>query len=280
MEIKTLKGVSKTDILNVFNTSFSDYFIPFKLSEEQLASKLLVDKTDLELSVGVFENGHLIAFILHGIDTFHNQKTVYNGGTGVIPEKRGAGLTKQMYRFILPFLTEKGIHKIILEVISNNVQAIRSYEKSGFKVHRKLVCYNGDISTHKINNGIEISVLLEYDWAVMESFWDMNPTWQNAISALNELQQNNISLGAYIENQLIGYVICNPSNNRIQQIAVSKDFRQKGIASSLCNALTHNNGSKFSIINVDENSRSIHAFLNNIGFEMTLEQLEMELVLT
>jgi len=36
MEIKTLEDIDKKDILNVFNESFSDYFIPFKLSEEQL----------------------------------------------------------------------------------------------------------------------------------------------------------------------------------------------------------------------------------------------------
>ena len=109
MEIKSLTGTNCKDILNVFNNSFSDYFVPFKLTEEQLVSKMISDKTDLELSVGVFENQKLIAFILHGFDITNNQNVVYNGGTGVIPEKRGLGLTKQMYAFNLPVLEKKGI---------------------------------------------------------------------------------------------------------------------------------------------------------------------------
>ncbi|MEJ2113072.1 MAG: GNAT family N-acetyltransferase, partial [Flavobacteriaceae bacterium] len=102
MEIRTLAGIDNIKILTVFNESFSDYFVPFRLTEDQLKSKIIADKIDLELSVGVFENGKLIGFILNGFDFINNQNVVYNGGTGVIPEKRGLGLTKQMYIFNLP----------------------------------------------------------------------------------------------------------------------------------------------------------------------------------
>lgn len=161
MTIKTLEGISSQEILEVFNHSFSDYFIPFKLTHEQLVDKMKADRTDLSLSVGAFENDKLVAFILHGFDTINNEKIVYNGGTGVIPENRGAGLTKQMYSFILPLLKKKGIHKLLLEVISNNVQAIKSYKKSGFKVKRTLTCYKGTIKitlTSALLNGSENAV--------------------------------------------------------------------------------------------------------------------------
>lgn len=86
MEIRTLEGVNIKEIQDVFNHSFSDYFIPLKLTEEQFALKLLADKIDLSLSVGVFESCNLIAFILHGFDTVKNLRVLYNGGTGVVPE--------------------------------------------------------------------------------------------------------------------------------------------------------------------------------------------------
>ncbi len=44
MEIKSLEGIRIQEILNVFNESFSDYFVPFKLTEEQLTSKMIGDK--------------------------------------------------------------------------------------------------------------------------------------------------------------------------------------------------------------------------------------------
>ena len=280
MEIKTLKGIGKKDILNVFNESFSDYFIPFKLSEEQLTSKMLADKTDLNLSVGVFENGNLIAFMLHAFDEVNNEKVIYNGGTGVIPEKRGLGLTKQMYFFILPILKENGIDRLVLEVITNNVQAIRSYEKSGYEIERRLLCYNGEVKIASTNNNLEIKNLPNYNWDLMESFWDTYPTWQNSKNVLNELKSNNISLGAYLKNQLVGYLIFNPNNKRIQQIAVIKNFRQQKVASTLIFELIETYGNAFSIINIDKRFKNINTFFEKIGLEKSLEQFEMKLQLS
>jgi len=279
MEIKTLEDIDKKDILNVFNESFSDYFIPFKLSEEQLSSKMLADKTDLNLSVGVFENEKLIAFILHGFDKINNEKVIYNGGTGVIPKKRGSGLTKQMYLFILPLLRRNGINKLQLEVITENAQAINSYKKTGFRIVRELLCYKGKVSTLSLNNNLNIKKLQDYNWNLMESFWNIYPTWQNSKNVINELKYNNISLGAYIENQLVGYIIYSPNNKRIQQIAVSKDFRKRRIASTLIDEIIKTNGNMFSIINVDKSSKGINSFLEKIGLEKDLEQLEMKLQL-
>lgn len=279
MEVKTLKGIDKKGILKVFNESFSDYFIPFKLTEEQLTSKMVADKINLELSVGSFENGKLNAFILHGFDTINNQKVIYNGGTGVIPEKRGLGLTKQMYLFILPLLEKKGVNKVILEVISKNIQAIKSYEKSGFKALRELDCFKGNFNFQKINKDVEIKKLPNYQWKLMESFWDVRPTWQNSTNVMDELKPGNISLGAFIKNELVGYVIYNPFGKRIQQIATDKGHRQKGIAAALISELTKNYGQTFSVINVDKMSESTGKFFKSIGFGNYLEQLEMELII-
>ncbi|WP_458626783.1 hypothetical protein [Winogradskyella sp. PC D3.3] len=91
MEIKTLAGIDYKSILSAFNNSFSDYFIPFQLTEEQLRLKMLADKTDLNLSVGVFEKGQLMAFILHGFDSINNENLVYNGGTELFHIKEDLG---------------------------------------------------------------------------------------------------------------------------------------------------------------------------------------------
>ncbi|MBQ4804666.1 GNAT family N-acetyltransferase [Aquimarina sp. MMG015] len=277
MEIKTLKGINKKDILNVFNKSFSDYFIPFRLSEEQLISKMLADKTDLNISVGVYEKESLIGFILHGYDIIDNKKVVYNGGTGVIPEKRGVGLTKKMYQFILPILMEKRIDTLQLEVITKNIQAITSYKKSGYKIERALLCYKGKVSVLHTNDDIVVRVLEDYNWDLMKTFWDIYPTWQNSNNVVDELKNINVSLGAYIDSKLIGYIIYSPSNKRLQQIAVSKDFRNKKIASTLIHELIKIYGDEFSIINIDKSSKPVNAFLERIGLENNLEQLEMKL---
>lgn len=279
MKIKTLKGTGVNKILKVFNESFSDYFISFQLTEEQLTSKMLADKVNLNLSVGVFEKGKLIAFILHGVAIMDSQKLVYNGGTGVIREKRGIGLTKKMYAFILPILTEEGFDKIILEVITENFQAIKSYKKSGFKTKRTLVCYKGTVTITDSNQTIKVSRLKTYDWNLMKSFWEVHPTWQNSSQVLNESKNNDVALGAYIDKQLVGYVIYSPMNKRIRQIAVSNNFRKEKMASTLILKLKEAYDNEFSIINVGKHSKSLNTFFNKIGLERTLEQYEMELEL-
>ena len=176
-------------------------------------------------------------------------------------------------------LKEKGFNKLFLEVITENIQAIKSYKKSNFKVERELLCYKGEISISKVYNNLEINKLKDYNWNLMQSFWDISPTWQNSNNVVNELRNTNISLGAYIKNQLVGYIIYNPSNKRLQQMAVNKNFRQQKIASTLIWKLIEEYGSTFSIINVDKDSKPITAFLQKIGFEINLEQLEMKLQL-
>lgn len=258
MKIETLEGIGTNVILDVFNLSFSDYFIPLKLTEEDLISKMLVDKINLNLSVGVFEQGQLIAFILHGIDNINDQKVVYNGGTGVIPNKRGKGLTKQMYRFILPLMVKEGVSKLTLEVISKNVQAIKSYKKIGFVEKKTLMCYKGDIKAVDKNVLVKIKNLDKYNWVLMRSFWDINPTWQNTIQSIQANKGKMIALGAYVENKMLAYLIYNPFNKRIQQIAVNRQYRQQGIASALIDELVKKEGYSIGVINVDENASSLN----------------------
>ncbi len=279
MEIKTLQGVDHRVLLNVFNEAFSNYFIPFKLSQEQLRTKMLVDKTDFKISVGAFDNGYLVGFILHGRDTINHQQVVYNGGTGVLEGYRGAGLTKQMYRFILPKLEKAGIHKLFLEVIEENIQAIKSYKSSGFTIKRELLCFKGEAKLQKANTRVSIKELEDFDWELMSSFWDVHPTWQYSKSAIHSLQDSCISLGAYQAHQLVAYLVYNRTNQRILQIAVHKDWRRKGLASALVKELIATNGNTLSVINLDSSSKSTQAFLEKAGLKIILKQYEMELML-
>ena len=281
-KIKTLGDTSLEKIADALNLSFSDYFVPFVLTPEQLLAKMKADKTNLDYSVGVFEGENLIALILHGTDIIDGKKVVYNGGTGVIPEKRGQGLTKKMYEYILPVLKKEEVDYLVLEVISINIQAIKSYEKTGYKISRVLKCYKGQIDLKNEiteTDSIEIKKLNDYDWKLMQSFWDIQPTWQNSKNVLEEIKETNLSLGAYINNKLIGYVIYNPVSKRIQQIAVHKDFRRLKVASRLLLFIAEQFGNEMAIINVEESSEPINSFLVNTGFENYLNQLEMKLEL-
>jgi len=280
MEIKTLEGTNDELILEAFNNAFSDYFIPFHLKLVQLQSKMKADNVQLDVSVGVFEADQLIAFVLHGMETANNQKHIYNGGTGVIPLKRGSGLTKKMHEFILPKLREQQVDLLKLEVITNNVPAIKSYEKVGYQLERELTCYKGTVLTNETKNTIVLKELTQYDWPIMESFWDFAPTWQNSKRTVNELMPFNKSIGAFLEGRLVGYVIHNTAGKRIHQIAVHPQFRRKKIATTLVTSLTSEFGNELSIINIEKKSVPVNAFFKAIGLENNLNQFEMKMQLS
>ena len=279
MEFKTLEKTNITQILDTFNLSFSDYLVPFRLTKEQLIAKMKADKTDLSYSIGAFKNEELVGFILHGYDILDGQAVLYNGGTGVIPNARGKGLTKRMYHFCFQLLNQKSIAHILLEVISNNKPAIKSYENVGFKITRTLGCYKGKVTGGKVNKELIIKEMDHYPWAAFEAFWSIHPTWQASKSTMDLNIKKNISLGAYLEDELVGYVLFNPINKRIQQIAVKKDNRRNKIASSLLNKLVKANGEELSMINIDKKDLSLPRFFETHGLNNYLDQYEMMLTL-
>ncbi len=151
IKFKTLSEISLHELAACFNLAFSDYLIPLALSLNQLETKLYSESINKAISIGAFRDGELVGFILHGDRKFGNKRIAYNAGTGVIPAARGQGLTKRMYNFIKPKLTSHSFEEVVLEVISTNIPAIKTYEKVGFEPIRNLSCFKGDLLVTKIN---------------------------------------------------------------------------------------------------------------------------------
>ncbi|MCI3937180.1 GNAT family N-acetyltransferase [Chryseobacterium aahli] len=277
--LKTLENITTEKLLEVFNLSFSDYVVPFCLTKEQLEDKIKSDSIKLEFSVGAFEDEQLIAFILHGYDTIDNLKIVYNAGTGVIPAKRGNKLTAKLYEYVLPILHENDIDKLLLEVITTNEPAIKTYKNIGFKIVRELNCYKGSLNIININNDFEIRELEAYDWQKLHSFWDLKPSWQNSITTVEKLKNANIPIGIYDGEKLLGYTIFNPKTKRIHQLSVDKNYRRKGVGRQLLAHIATNYGKDISATNVDNTSEETLKFMTDIGMNIFIKQYEMELPL-
>lgn len=277
--LKTLENITTEKLLEVFNLSFSDYVVPFCLTKEQLEDKIKSDSIKLEFSVGAFEDDQLIAFILHGYDTIDNLKIVYNAGTGVVPVKRGNKLTAKLYEFVLPILHENDIDKLLLEVITTNEPAIKTYKNIGFKIIREFNCYKGSLNTTNTNNDFEIRELEAYDWQKLHSFWDLKPSWQNSVTAVEKLKKTNISIGIYDGEKLLGYTIFNPEIKRIHQLSVDKNYRRKGVGRQLLAQIATNYGKDISATNIDNTSKETLKFFNDIGMNIFIQQYEMELPL-
>lgn len=271
MQIKTLEGISTSEIANAFNEAFSDYLVPISLSADDLQTKMTAENTKPEFSAGAFSNGKLVGFILIGIDN----ETAYNGGTGVIPAFRGQNLTRRMYDFLFPVLAENGITNHLLEVITENEKAIPVYEKIGFEKARILICYKGKVLP-KNSSSVAIKPIAFEDFS---RFWDFKPTYQNATEAITRTANHHQTLGAFADEKLIGYITFIENAGRVKQFAVSTEYRKNGIGRQLFLAAQEIIGDKFISVTNVENSDKSNIFLRKIGLEITVQQHEMTLYL-
>jgi predicted N-acetyltransferase YhbS len=94
-----------------------------------------------------------------------------------------------------------------------------------------------------------------YDWTTLQPFWDFKPSWQNAITAIEKLKQSNISIGAYDNEKLVGYIIYNPVTKRIQQFSVDRNFRKRGVGSQLFKYISSHHDNEVAVINIDDTAK-------------------------
>lgn len=228
----------------------------------------------MEWSVGVFKGEIPIAFIMQGVRIQDGKTVVYNAGTGVLPEYRGQGLVAEMHDYLLPLLMEKQVSKMVLEVIETNQSAIRAYEKNGFSINRKLLCFGGEVRAKDSSNAVSIQALNDFSWDVFQSFWDIIPGWQSAKESMDVVQPK--ALGAFIEDQLVGYALFSPTKKRLYQISVAPDYRRNGIATKLLTEIKKQMPpEKVQMMNVDEAAENLKLFLEKQGLVNEINQFEM-----
>lgn len=276
IQFATLAQTPVSVITQVFNEAFLGYFIPLEFTEETMAAKLKSEGIFLRYSVGAFDDGKLVGFILHGYDTINGVETIYNAGTGVIASYRGRGLTKAMYQFAISLLSGEGIDTHVLEVIENNHPAKHVYEEIGFQDARMLVAFKGKPAT--TSNGDFFLQTPSTIPAEAIAFCDMESAWQNSLASVQRDVDAHQMIGAYRKNELVGFAAFVATSGRIKQLAVHLQHRRKGIGSALVDFIAKAcKPEQLVVTNVDESAASVIQFLKALGFEPFLRLHEMRL---
>ena len=267
-------------LYNAFIAAFSDYVMPFDLTEQQFRNHIVLNAVDLSSSVGMIEGDELIGFTLNGFGNWHGVNTVYDAGTGVLPEFRRRGLSKVMFDIMTPIFKDRGIEQWLLEVITTNEKAIGLYKKLGFNTSRTLSLLHceGELSFYAdapVN--IELRDIHEPDWGLLKTFWDGEPSWQNSIDALTRSRMNKRFIGAFHGEDCLGYIVFSTNFARLAQIAVDRNYRGLGICSLLLKKMLEENleDGTPQIINIDHSILEAMTFFKNRGFTTKLSQFEM-----
>ena len=276
MEIKTLENTSVAEITSVFNEAFQGYFIPLVFTGQTMAAKIKSEGILLHYSVGAFEEGKLVGFILHAFEVINGVKTIYNAGTGVIAPFRGRGLTEALYRYCIPLLKQHGIGHHVLEVIDNNAPAIKIYRKIGFREMRSLAAYKGSLPP---KDGPPF-LIKEIDRipGEMVPLFELEPAWQNAVASVYRDITAHTMVGVFSDGELVGFAAFVPTTARVKVCFVQPAHRRKGIGTALLHYMQQaSTATQLVLTNIDESYRPANLFLQALGFQHFLSLYEMKM---
>lgn len=277
----TFENMAIKPLHNTFLAAFSDYQVKMDLPLLKFQQMLLRRGYIPKASIGAFNNNILVGFLLNGIRQWNGKSTAYDTGTGVVKSYRSHGITTNMFLNAKQLLKEIGVKQYLLEVIQSNTSAVSLYEKQGFEITRNFECYILDknnftsMPTYEVEH---MNCINENSFEELTNFWDFKPSWQNSIDSINAVSDNFIYSIVKMDDIIVGYGIIDINTGDIPQIAVSKNYRCKGIGKSiLVDLLSKTIPCNISILNIDSQCDSTRSFLVNLGFKQHVKQYEMVL---
>ena len=266
-------------LYHCFVAAFSDYEVDMRMSQDQFTQRMVRDGVQLELSVGAFSANEMIGFCINGVGPWQGHNTVYDAGTGVVPQHRGRGVGKEMFDFMAPPLREAGFYQYLLEVIDSNLPALSLYRKLGFHETRKLAVFRSEVPVETASEsiGVELGDVQKPDWRFYQSFWDGNPSWQNSIESIERIVKGKCVVGARLNDEYIGYGIVSELSGNVLQLAVARGYRRGGVGTAILAALQNkvSSGEPLKVNNIDFDLEGSLAFYQASGFKLALSQYEM-----
>lgn len=271
MTIKNLEKIAFDKIIECFLLAFKNYFVEMPTNLDFYRKRWKYAKVDLKLSYGMFDNEKLVGFIINGIDSRNGVLTAYNTGTGVIPDFRQRNIIKQIYDYAIPKLKSNGIEKCLLEVITANKIAIKTYENIGFDITRTLKCYKGGLNNSKIDINLIEKKLNQIDFKTLPNqeyySWDNH---KNSLKANPDYRFFQVETDA----EICSYFIINNQSGYLAQFDVL-DNNASNWNDLFC--AIESISKKIKINNVDSKFQEKIEVLKSLGIENTIDQYEMEM---
>lgn len=276
----TLHSIGPELLHQAFLRAFSDYQVKMELSFPDFEQMLRRRGYCPALSVGAFQGEKLVGFVLNGFRNWNGKPTVYDLGTGVVPECRRQGLTSEMLRHTKFLLKEKQVEQYLLEVIQTNDSALALYRKQGFRESREFSCFRAEKTRLVRRADWPTKPAAAIDFEAVKEFWDFSPSWQNSADSIHAAPEAFVSSVVRRNQEIVGYGIADRKTGDIPQLAVKREYRGNGISQSILTDLANRTESaRLCMLNVETGAGSTEMFLRASGFTPFVGQYEMLLAL-
>ncbi|NJO89930.1 MAG: GNAT family N-acetyltransferase [Chloroflexia bacterium] len=277
--MENLKDKSFETLFETFKEAFVDY--EMQLNKDELQRMLTRRGFAPELSFGAFDGNKMVAFTFNGVGEFNGKKTAYDTGTGTVEDYRGRGLATEIFLYSLPSLKEAGISQYLLEVLQHNTKAVSLYQKLGFEVTREFSYFvqkNEEVKVgpKQVNSSIEIKPIELSQITKLEDAFDFHPSWQNTFHSVFRIPDEFKAVGAFTQNQLVGYCVTEMKSGDVTQMAVDKNYRRMGIGTLLFKEIMAlNQHHSVKVINTTVDCESVTGLMKSLAIPEVGKQFEM-----
>lgn len=276
--IKNLTDTPLTSIHSASEDAFSEYEVKMTMSPERLAEMLTTRSFDPGRSLGYFSGDQLVGFILVGYREIDGARVCYDIGTGVIQAFQQRGVGDAMLQTLMQQLHAQRIDRFVLEVLVNNRAAQRLYEKHGFKISRRLNCYEkplagiakAAIAPPPLSAGAdELGALDE------RAYNSFAPSWQNSLASYALVKDKYRVETISSQGRILAYGIVHQDRGGVLQLGISPQDRNQEIATAIVARLAQaTNSDKLVLLNIEAGSE-METIVRQLGFSATVDQYEM-----
>ena len=275
-------------LFRAFREAFADYGIDMSyLNERNLGHRWTKNGVSYGSSVGAFDGDRMVGFIVVGRDEWKGRPAAFDAGTGIVREFRGFGVAPAMFEMAFGGLRAGGVELFVLEVLRENKAAVGTYKKLGFTVAREFDCYRLDVGAERADGmeggaGPPVEPVGRDLLRRFSGMADWPPSWENSFSSLARISDELRLYGARAGSEWAGFAAYYPGLGWITNIAVSPDFRRRGIGTRLLAGVIADlpaGTETVKVVNVDRSDPATRALLEKFGFVIYARQYEMEMTL-
>lgn len=271
-------------LTSLWNEAFQDYYVPMRLTGERYAQLVRRELISLPDSFVALADGEPAGFALAGLRRRDGRLLGYDAGTAVVPTRRRLGLARRLMEAMLDRFAELGVERVTLTAVSANRQAIALYQSLGFSELRQLSCWErvGKASMSvQTTDGLDIIPVPPGTVRFLQSAcYRQTPEWQNCPDG-DKLQTAEALLTLW-RGRPIGYaVFAGKDPLYLYQLGVVPEWRRRGLARAMLQAIGSKRPHRNLIyLNHPAEEQEGSAWLQNVGFTVFLQQLEMGLSLS